>query len=261
MNTSNLIQGIAFLSLLSVSLLTSGCTKAETSPAAKAAAASNSTVPADNKKAQDPAAAQLERFKALPHGVPTVPDSQYVPLNSGYQIAALFYALSGMPPDYEALASAASEDYRGNQDAFRKRDLMLALRPRIDEQIAAYKNPQARYFSMVSATGASIQHYDFKTSSFPIVMGLGPDNAVYFNDSPKFRIGYNNGNDFLHFPVADEQRAKDLETRVAKFELQSCESLLYLYVQQADTANNEVKAEVMRVVLKDAVRHDEVARF
>lgn len=283
MNAARHARLATALILLCTSLIATGCKKKDTVVAPGATASTPATAaiaPVDGtgryclrredcpaqwdafqKKAQDAAhTAELNRLKDLPHGDPNVPDGQYVQLNSGYQLAGLFYALSGMPPDYEALAAAASEEYRTNGDQFRKRDLMQVLRPKMDQQIAAYKDPKHRYFTTDNPSGAVVQHYDFKTSSFPVVLGLGPQIYTYFNDAPNYKLGYNNGNDFLRFNVPDEHRAKDIETMVANHELEYCESVFYLFVQEADPATNEVKAQVVRVVLNDR-KHAEFARF
>jgi len=203
--------------------------------------------------------AEKDRVGKLPHADPGVPDSQYVELNGGYQLATLFYALSGMPPDFEALASAASEEYRGAGDEFRKRDLLQALRPKMEELIATFRDPKNRYFIM-EESGLPIQHYDFKTSSFPVNFNVGPTAYNFFNDAPKYHLSYNNGSDFLRFPVADEQRAKDIEAMVSKYELQSGQARLYVFVQEADTTNNQLKAQIVRVVLKDR-KHAEIGRY
>ncbi len=211
-------HGLIAAAILSAALAgASGCSRRAQSPTGD---------PAPAKAAQRPVAvidaakAEQERVQKLPHADPAVPDEQYVQLNSGYQLATLFYALSGMPPDYEALASAASEEYRTTSDEFRKRDLIQALRPKIDEALARFKDPRSRYFTM-EQSNLPIQHYDFKTTSFPVAFNIGPTAFSYFNDAPRYRLAYNNGNDFLRFPVTDEQRAKNIEAMVSKNELRA----------------------------------------
>lgn len=278
MTSTQPTRSVTALIMLYMSLLTTGCKQndAATAPRPKAAASyitddrgrycsRREDCPAQwdaFRKKERELNAQVEqvRTQKLPHANSSTPDSQYTALDSGYQIATLFYALSGMPPDYEALASAASEEYRASRDEFRKRDLMQALRPKMDQQIAAYKDPENRYFRTDNPTGASVQHYDFKTSSFPVTLGLGPQMYTYFRDAPQYKLGYNNGNDFLRFAVADERRAKDIEAMVANGQAQYCESIFYLFIQEADVANNKVNAQVVRVALNDRT-HAEIARF
>jgi hypothetical protein len=66
---------------------------------------------------QTPASSAAVTFSNLPKADPNVPDTQFVELNSGDQTGAVFYALSGLPPDYEKLATAASQGYRSTAEA------------------------------------------------------------------------------------------------------------------------------------------------
>jgi hypothetical protein len=205
------------------------------------------------------AQAEKDRLRKLPRANRDTPESQYAHLDSGYQLAALFYALSAMPPDYDVLAAAASREYRTTTDEFRKRDLLQALRGKIDQDLARYKDPRNRYFTL-DQNNAAVQHYDFKTSSFPVGYNIGPGAYTYFNDAPNYKLAYNNGGDFLRMPVADEQRAKEIESMVTRYQLAGGVSTFYIFVQEADTTNNEVKAHIVRVVMKDQ-KHSEIARF
>lgn len=199
------------------------------------------------------------RIAAFPHGDPNVSDAQYTDLKSGYQLAALFYSLSSMPPDYEALASADSEEYRSASDQFRKRELMQALRPKIDAQLAAFKDPHNRYFRIVVSHSVPLGHYDFNSRSFPLNAQLDPDSYTYFNDAPNFKIAYSNGRTYEKFPVADEQRAKEIEAMVTKYETSNGITTAYLFVQGADTGNTQVTAQIMHVVLEQG--HRELGRY
>ena len=129
--------------------------------------------------------AELANYSNLPKADANVPDAQFVELNSGYQIGALFYALSsGSPPDYEQLSMAVSHEYRSTDDTFRKRDLMQGLKPQIDQQIQAYKDKRNRYFtakvgSYLSAGNLLVlKHYDFKTNSFPLAQDMSPNTLL-----------------------------------------------------------------------------------
>ena len=158
-------------------------------------------------------------FSNLPKADPNVPDAQFVELNGGYQMGALFYALSGSPPDYEKLAMAASQEYRSTADGFRKRDIVQALKPQIDQQIQAYKDTRHHYFTAKVGNGAgvsdggllSLRHYDFKTKSFPLTQDMSPNTYHYFNDAPFYSYAFTNGSGFQTFPLSDEQKAKEIE--------------------------------------------------
>jgi hypothetical protein len=203
---------------------------------------------------------ETHRLDGLQKGDPSTPESQFVELNSGYQLATLFYALSGMPPDYDVLASAASEEYRTTSDEFRKRDLMQALRPKIDTQIAAYKDTHNRYFRIVIADQLPLGHYDFNSRAFPVTTELGPDRYLYFNDASKYSISYSNGSAFQKFPVVEEQRAKQIEDMITKGQTWNGRATAYLFVQAADTTQNRVNAQILHVVLEQS-GHREIGRY
>jgi hypothetical protein len=188
-------------------------------------------------------------YSNLPQADRNVPDSQFVELNTGYQIGALFYALSGLPPDYEKLAMAASQEYRSTSDAFRKRDLMQALKPQIDQQIQAYKDPRNRYFTAKVGSGLPLGHYDFKTSSFPFTQDLSPDTYHFFSDAGFYSFAFTNGSAFQTFPLADEQKAKDVEDQVTKGLTYQGDAVAYMFAQGVERANNRVLMQIVRMVL------------
>lgn len=204
--------------------------------------------------------AAQDHLNGLPKGDQNTQESQFVELNSGYQLATLFYSLSEMPPDYESLAAAASAEYRSTSDEFRKRDLMQALRPKIDAQIAQYKDPHNRYFRIVIANSLPLGHYDFNSRSFPVTTELDPDRYLYFNDASKYSVSYSNGSAFKKFPVPDEQRAKEIESLITNGQTWNGRATAYLFLQAADTADNRVNAQILHVVLEQS-GHREVGRY
>jgi hypothetical protein len=188
-------------------------------------------------------------YSNLPQADRNVPDSQFVELDSGYKTGALFYALSGLPPDYEKLAIAESQDYRSTSDAFRRRDLMQALKPQIDQQIQAYKDPRNRYFTARVGNGLPLGHYDFKSNSFPLTQDLSSGTYHYFNDAAYYSYAFTNGNAFQRFPLADEQKAKDVEDLVTKGLTYQGDAVAHMFAQGADPANNRVLMQIVRMVL------------
>jgi len=199
-------------------------------------------------------------YSNLPKADSNVPDAQFVDLKSGDQIGALFYALSNTPPNYEQLAMAASQEYRSTSDAFRKRDLMQALKPQIDQQILSYKDPRNCYFSSKINNGLPLGHYDFKTSSFPITQDLSPDTYRYFNDGSNWTYLFTNGAAFQRFQLSDEQRAKDIEDLITKGLTWQGDAVAYMFAQGADTANNRVLMQIVRMVLHGP-EQSEVGRY
>jgi hypothetical protein len=214
----------------------------------------------DNPRQNPASSAPAANFSNLPKADPNVPDAQFVELDSGYHTGALFYSLSGLPPDYEKLAMAASQDYRTTADAFRKRDLLQALKPQIDQQIQAFKDPRNRYFTATVANGLPLGHYDFKTNSFPVTQDLSPGSYHYFNDAPYYSFAFTNGSAFQKFPLSDEQKAKDIEDLVTKGLIYQGDAVAYMFAQGADTANNRVLMQIVRIVLHGPT-HTEVGRY
>ena len=209
-------------------------------------------------QAAAPAAAPVDTAANLPKADRNVPEDKYVHLDSGYQVATLFYALSGMPPDYEALARAASQEYRSTNDEFRKRDLIEALKPQINQQIALYRDPQRRYFTATISQGLQLGHYDFKTSAFPFQQDLSQNSYHYFNDANGYTFSFTNGTGFEQVPVTDEGRAKEIESLVTHYQLGG-EVGGYVCAQGADTAHNRVEMQIVRMVLYGP-QHREIAR-
>jgi hypothetical protein len=188
-------------------------------------------------------------YSNLPKADTGAPDTQYVELDSGYRTGALFYSLSEMPPDYEKLAVAASQEYRSTSDAFRKRDLMQALKPQIDQRIQSYKDPRNRYFTAKISNGLPLGHYDFKSSSFPFTQDLSSATYHYFNDASYFSYAFTNGSAFQRFPLSEEQKAKEIEDLVTKGLAYQGDAIVYMFAQGADTANNRVLMQIVRMVL------------
>ena len=195
----------------------------------------------------------------LPKGDPSVPDSGYVELNSNYQIGALFFALSGLPPNYGALDRLASEEYRKTSDSFRKRDLEAALKPAIDKALASSKDPAHRYFRFKPDGGLQLGHFDLGSKSFPLISKPATDvdrwftvgGAFYSNQDPTYRFYFTNGDDFYRFPVADEAKAKAIEDLIAKRQFFGGSVTVYAFAQGADTSANRVQMQILRVVLRD----------
>lgn len=195
----------------------------------------------------------------LPKGDPNIPDTGYADLNSNYQIGALFLALSGLPPNYEALDRLASEEYRKTSDAFRKRDLEAALKPAIDKALASSKDPAHRYFKFKLDGGLQLGHYDFASKSFPLMSKPATDvdhwftvgGAYYANQDTPYKFYFTNGDDFYRLPVADEAKAKAIEDLIAKRQFFGGSVTAYVFAQGADTTANRVQMQILRVVLRD----------
>ena len=184
----------------------------------------------------------------LPHADPRVPPEQYENLDRTDQVAALYYAVSGLPVDYEKMATLVSQDYRGTTDEFHKRELMQALKPAIDASVAKYR--LNKYF-WVSFRGVQMDHYDFSTHAFPLRAPWIEEGAfAYFGYSAEYTVKFSNGSKLSRFTVEDETTARLLESRVSHFDAIDT-AQVYLFAQGVDMNANRVKCEITRVSLVD----------
>lgn len=162
--------------------------------------------------------AEKSRIAALPKPDPSTPDSTYLPITDGSQLMFLYAANSGLPPDYEQLATQYSSDYRGTQDSFRKRDLIAALTPKIDAQIADAK---AHPYLVWTDSSPNLGHYDFNRKGFPVNTPLLSDGGFgylsNFGYGANYQLGFDNSSGYRFIPVADEAVAKDIERLVGQY--------------------------------------------
>lgn len=192
-------------------------------------------------------------------GLPTVqvdPARTYQEVNSGVDLAYLYYALTEMPADYEKLAEEVSEDYRITTDSFKKKEILDALRPEIQAKIAALK---AHPFVKVQIDTSSLGHYDLVSQSFP-VQGLPLDKGQYlsFVKGGSYRLAITNGADFRQLKVTDEARARAMEAIVTNGtpgsvirNAYSTPAEMFLYAQAADKNTHVVQFQLVQVKLKD----------
>lgn len=157
----------------------------------------------------------------------------------------LYYAVVGLPVDYEKAAQHYSNDYRSTADAFRKKDLLDALRPRIDMEVE--KSKQHRYFTLEGQV--YLGHYDFSSKGFPINNLVTGSAYAYFYDNAEYKYSYTNGDTFKLLKVSDESVARRIEDLV-----QHGTPLVlrvYAFAQDADPSSEVVKSEIVKVRLLD----------
>lgn len=176
-----------------------------------------------------------------------MPIADYYELEGAHQLAALYYALSELPPDMETLARIGSRDYAMATDAFRKQDLLKALEPRLKAEIEHARTH--RYFR-ADYRGVCLGHYDMATRSFPVSGGPTGDSYLYFNEGSEFRLEFTNGDDYRRLAVADEQRARDLEARVTQGA--ACGNLrVHVFAQGTDLRSKTVRSQIVKAQLFD----------
>lgn len=191
----------------------------------------------------------------LPQPNASTPITSYTMLTSGNQLMFLYYALSGMPPDYSQIASAYSQDYRNTTDSFKQHDILQALTPQINAAITAAKSQR---YVIWAVNNILIGHYDFNKKAFPLNNGFLQDNAAgNFTDNSGYSILFKNGSAFSTMPVADENVAKNIENRVSlpqglmfSTNPESMFNLkIYAFAQKADLSNHQIDCVITRVDL------------
>lgn len=198
-----------------------------------------------NKPIQSQEAQKVAAVAALPNADPNTPPDKYVQLNSGNQLMFMYYGLLNMPVDYDKIASSYSQDFRSTNDEFKKKDILNALKPRIDSEIANAKN--IRYFCV--DFDAQLGHYDFNTKGFPVNNAIGPDGFAYFYDNANYKYSFTNGNSFKLLKVVDEAKARQIENMVNKYP--AMKLTMYVFTQDADPSNLQIKCQIVKMKLAD----------
>lgn len=247
LSARQITRACALLFALSATLNLAACGDkvADTAKATAAAAATPNLAQTTSSQALRDTQAAAAR-EALPKADASTPDSSYVTLDSGNQLMYAYLALTGMPPDYPQVASNISKDYARATDEFRKHDLLTALTPRIDADIAAAKS--RRYFKMTVPN--PISKYSFEQKGFPLDNSLWEAGAYrYFFDNGEYKLGFSNGDAFHYLKVESEASARTIEAQRARFD--AVKLTVYGYYQSADTAQKIVTAQIVKVALVD----------
>lgn len=182
---------------------------------------------------------------AMPQGNVNTPLAQYKELVSDNDIMFAYYALSSISVDYDKVLMSYSEDYRRASDEFKKQDILKALKPKVDQEIAIAKN--ARYLKM-TWNGFNLKKYDFQAKAFP-QDDLGNSSNLGWQNYG-YRLAFTNGDNFKLFKVEDEAKARIIEEKRSKYE--QFNLVVYVYAQDADLNNKFVKSQVMHVSLLDS---------
>lgn len=195
--------------------------------------------------AVSPQGVKQAQINALPQADKNTPIEKYVAIESGQEIAFLYYAMSGLPNDYDKLAWIESREFRDTQDGFKKQEILQAIKPKIDAKLAALK--ANRYYSLTQ--NLQVGHYDFKTKSFPVSGVPKTGSASYFDDFSAYKLGFNNGDEFANYKVEDVEKAKQIESLVTNG-IAGGKATVYLYAQDTDSNDLQVKMQIVKVVLK-----------
>lgn len=207
--------------------------------------AATTSAPAGLQGAMSEEGQKAAALATLPQAASNIQLTQYTELNSGNQIMFLYYALSSLPVDYEQIASVYSRDYMNTSDAFKKADILKALKPVIDAEIAKAKSN--RYF--VDAIDANLDSYDFNAKGFPIQDDLSADSTRYYNDNSTYKYQFTNGINAKMLKPNDENLARQIETMRNKYPTMRLR--IYAFAQGVDMSNQTVKAQIVKLQLLD----------
>ena len=225
---------------LTLSLLLVACNGKD--DAAPPSADNDSNTPA----AEGEASADKTARTPLPQADLAKPLTEYRKLDSGQQVMFLYAATSKLPTDFDTMASLASQEYRGTADTFRRKDLMVALRPQLEQGIAdAGRSP---YF-WSELEDADLQAYDFERKGFPVGEFNG-GKYRYFMDIPEYTYTWANPAQVQLAPVADEAVARELEGLRSRWNSKP-RLRTYFFVQSADLNQRRINAYVTHVQLLD----------
>ena len=226
------------LALLAIAVILSACGKTEnTTPAASAPVAANVADLA--AKAHVKAAAA-----SLPQADAATPASSYVDITSGHQLMYSYLALSGVPPDYAAVAQRISREYAGSNDAFRKQEVLDALKPQIDAKVNEAKTKRyLRY--QINGQGA-LSPYAMDKAAFPAKFA-DAGTYYYMYDNGDYKLAFTNGDGYSLLKV-DQEAARKIEA--ARSGYKDFAIVVYAYAQEADLASNQVKAQIVKVAIK-----------
>ena len=181
---------------------------------------------------------------ALPKANKGTPAEEYVEFSSGNQIMFTNLSLAAMPVDSKEIARVYSQDFANATDEFRKNDLLTALKPKIDAEVA--KAGQRRYGKVT--IDRPIEKYDFDKKGFPVESSVWESGSYrYFSDNSNYRVGFSNGDAFRYLNVAAEESARAIEAMRSAYE--PLQLVVYFYTQEADVSNKTVKAEIVKVDL------------
>lgn len=181
----------------------------------------------------------------LPRGDPARPLANYRKIDSGYQVMFLYFAMLKLPLQYEDIAQVYSAEYSQTTDSFRRKDIIKAMQPRIDQEVELART--SRYVMSELDGGNLLDRYNFEKKSFGVKGMSSSYGYNYFTDNPLYKLGQTNATQFLNLPVQDEAKARVIEGYLAKFAPLRME--VYSFAQDADPSQRAVKLEVMKIRL------------
>lgn len=188
--------------------------------------------------------AKKQQVANAPKADKSVPLESYAEMSSGKQVMFAYLAVDTMPLNYEKVAELISQDYRNQSDEFKKRDLLTALKPAIDAEVAKAKKGGYYYMSIDDR----LENYNFDNKSFPHT-GFEEGGYRYFYDMANYKLKFSNSGQYRSIKVDDENLARDIESLRSKGG--KLETVIYFYVNATELGSEYALAEITKVKIKD----------
>lgn len=178
---------------------------------------------------------------------PNKPFDTYPEIKGGQQLMFQYVAASGLPPDFSKLAEVFSQEYRRSNDSFRRNDLMQALKPQMEQLVAAAK---AEPYGWLVVNSPELGAYDFERKGFPIG-SLQNHGVLHFNDEAyTYGITWSNAEQMAFAPVENETTAREIEANRSSYN-KSPYVKVFFFSEGADLNGEDVKGRITQVQIVD----------
>lgn len=203
------------------------------------------------------AAANLD----LPQPDNNHPLTSYVNISDSKQVEYLYYALSGVRPDYDKIAQNDWQDYRSTSDEFKKHEMLNAITPQIDARINAAKNQRYITFVTPVVLPSTVGPYDltvmFQGMRLPsFFSGNAPAQIPYGSKFSDYGFYCANCNNFANlasfsfFPDQDRQnRLANSLTTTGIDETYNHKVKVYAFAQTTQKFAGHIETVITRIDL------------
>lgn len=129
-------------------------------------------------------------------------------------LGMLYASLQGASAQYELLASNFSTDYQKQSDVFKKAEILKALIPEYDKELASARE---KTDISIQIPYVVIGHYDMSTKSFPIAeLPLSKNSVISYDTRSALKLDTESR--FNIFTPKNENEAREIEEKVNKAE-------------------------------------------
>lgn len=163
----------------------------------------------------------------LPKPDLTKPLSEYIALDDT-QFRLIWLANQKTPVDFNDLAEQLDDQYRNENDTFKRHDLFERLKPNLEKKLEQLKS--IRYGKI--KVHENIYQYNFSKKGFPFASSDIRDVKYGVIGAT---LGWSNPETYLLYPVADEQKARDAHEKLKEYG--SINADVYFFIQRAGPEN------------------------